>query len=355
MWEKEHFLCRSFSPWQFNLTNMCVWHMRGRRQRRREAERLREREGLHSFPLMSVFYRAFDHCLQSVCVCVWGDHERSSYAIQNNLGTHLKKFENWHWSIINLINDFTPINLIPVHSSNMISQPRVLIFIVCGNTFQSSDRRNFNFTSDSQLRSFLINYLYSHNSLIISPIFRSTSALMMLVWSQLICSSHFLPFVSPPSASLHLSASPPSVFSLLLKCPTLFIFFIVFFYGTCISTYCSSTLNPHITLFVCLSLAFPNFFPLFLPSLSAISAFFPFVRDISFSAFSLYPFAITHYLLLVSFIHSFLFLCHTLTFHFTPSFVPDHTETIRGVWMCEDPKIKIHPFWRNTNEFSLVL
>lgn len=222
MWEKEHFLCRSFSPWQFNLTNMCVWHMRGRRQRRREAERLREREGLHSFPLMSVFYRAFDHCLQSVCVCVWGDHESSSYAIQNNLGTHLKKFENWHWSIINLINDFTPINLIPVHSSNMISQPRVLIFIVCGNTFQSRDRRNFNFTSDSQLRSFLINYLYSHNSLIISPIFRSISALMMLVWSQLIFSSHFLPFVSPPSASLHLSASPPSVFSLLLKCPTLF-------------------------------------------------------------------------------------------------------------------------------------
>lgn len=204
MWEKEHFLCRSFSPWQFNLTNMCVWHMRGRRQRRGEGER--EREGLHSSPLMSVFYRAFDHCLQSVCACVWGDRKRSPYAIQNNLGTHLKKFENWHWSIINLINDFTPINLIPVPSLNMISQPRVLIFIVCGNTFQSSDRRNFNFTSYSQLRSFLINYLYSHNSLIISPIFRSISALMRLVWSQLIFSSHFLPFVSPPSASLHLSA-----------------------------------------------------------------------------------------------------------------------------------------------------
>lgn len=241
---------------------------------------------------MSVFYRAFDHCLQSVCACVWGDRKKSSYAIQNNLGTHLKKFENWHWSIINLINDFTPINLIPVPSLNMISQPRVLIFIVCGNTFQSSDRRNFNFTSYSQIRSFLINYLYSHNSLIISTIFRSISALMRLVWSQLIVSSHFLPFVSPPSASLHLSASPPSVFSLLLKCPTLFraSFFSLYFYGTCVSTYSSSTLNPHITLFVCLSLAFPNFFPLFLPSLSAISAFPPFVRDIGFSAFSLYPF-----------------------------------------------------------------
>lgn len=204
MWEKEHFLCRSFSPWQFNLTNMCVWHMRGRRQRRGEGERER---GFAFFSIdVSVLQSLWPLPAECVCACVWGDRKRSSYAIQNNLDTHLKKFENWHWSIINLINDFTPINLILVPSLNMISQPRVLIFIVCGNTFQSSDRRNFNFTSYSQLRSFLINYLYSHNSLIISPIFRSISALMRLVWSQLIFSSHFLPFVSPPSASLHLSA-----------------------------------------------------------------------------------------------------------------------------------------------------
>lgn len=154
MWEKEHFLCRSFSPWQFNLTNMCVWHMRGRRQRRGEGERERER----------------------------------------------------------------------------------------GFAFFSID-----------------------------------VSVLQSLWPL------------PPST---FQPSPPSVFSLLLKCPTLFraSFFSLYFYGTCISTYSSSTLNPHITLSVCLSLAFPNFFPLFLPSLSAISAFFPLCQRHRFLCFLSLPF-----------------------------------------------------------------
>lgn len=63
-------LSLSLPPWQFNLTNMCVSDTWGEEtEKARETEREREREGLHSFPLRSVFYRAFDHCLQSLCVC----------------------------------------------------------------------------------------------------------------------------------------------------------------------------------------------------------------------------------------------------------------------------------------------
>lgn len=68
MWEKEHFLCRSFSPWQFNLTNMCVWHMRGRRQRRGEAERVRERERVC---ILFHWCQCFTEPLTTACrVCV---------------------------------------------------------------------------------------------------------------------------------------------------------------------------------------------------------------------------------------------------------------------------------------------
>lgn len=141
-------------------------------------------------------------------------------------------------------------------------------------------------------------------------------------------SAHFL-FTLPSFCFSSLCLPPPfSLSSLCLFSPAQMshfiqslIFFIVFFMAL-VSPPTPLPLLTHTSHCLCV---FPWLSPTF--SLSSFLLYLRFqlfspLSETSVSLLSLSTlFAITHYPLLVSFIHSFLFLCHTLTFNFPPSSV----------------------------------